>query len=83
MMMMMMMMFISAVPVREEAAAQTPTVAEISPVRSALVVHPLYQVSVPVVEVRVGSLCLLSPGCVEVGTGLSSALSLLLIISVS
>ena len=29
------------------------------------------------------SLCLLSPGCVEVGTGLSSALSLLLIISVS
>ena len=30
-----------------------------------------------------GSLCLLSPGCVEVGTGLSSALCLLLIISVS
>ena len=39
--------------------------------------------SVPMVEVRVGSLCLLSPGCVEVGTGLSSALSLFLIISVS
>ena len=82
-MMMMMMMFISAVPVKEEAAAQTPTVAEISPVRTALVVHPLYQVSVPMVEVRLGSLCHLSPGCVEVGTGLSSALSLLLIISVS
>ena len=30
-----------------------------------------------------GSLCVLSPGCVEVGTGLSSALSLLLIILVS
>ena len=100
----MMMMFISAVPVREEAAAQTPTVAEISPVKTAPVVSPLplYQVrpqspiefyfllfclmarwSVPMVEVIVGSLCLLSPGCVEVGTGLSSALSLLLIISVS
>ena len=54
--MIMMMMLISAVPVREEAAAQTPTVAEISPVRTALVVHPLYQVSVPMVKVIVGTL---------------------------
>ena len=38
--------------------------------------------AVLMVEVRVGSLCLLSPGGVEVVTCLSSALSLLLIISV-
>ena len=37
--------FISAVRVREEAAAQTLTAARISPVRPEVVVHHLYQVS--------------------------------------
>ena len=75
-----------------------PSSQERSPQQSVFVVQPppsrvkervstcssvMVRSSVPMVEVRVGSLCLLSPGCVEVGTGLSSALSLLLIISVS
>ena len=89
----MIMMFISAVPVREEAAPRTMTAVEISPVRPALVVRPQLQVShqynltfrcfVWWWRLEWGSLFLLSPGCVEVGTGLSSGLSLLLIISVS